>query len=191
MGGKHTAVDRRRLYREMVRLAMLLLIFGVVLVGGAVLISNWLESGDATPLEATGQPSTTTSILSATLVTTTPTISTTTTIAPATTTESSTTTTTFPALVEPAEIIVIVLNSTGTKGIAGRLTAQLAELGYQMLEADNYSPQLEVSRVWYVEGLLREATLLVEQIPDAIVEIFPSGEAESDIVVVLGASFSE
>ena len=75
--------------------------------------------------------------------------------------------------------------------MAGRLTNQLADLGYQMLEPDNFTPALEFSRVWYVEGLEREAAQLAAAIPDAIVEPFPDGESQSDITVVLGASFSE
>lgn len=191
MGGKHTAHDRRRLYREMLSLTLLLIVFGVVLIGGAVVVSGWLESRDTTPVETTRDPNTTTSVLPVTVATTAPTTSTTTTLASTTTTEALTTPTTPPPVVEPANITVIVLNSTDTKGMAGRLTNQLADLGYQMLEPDNFTPALEFSRVWYVEGLEREAAQLAAAIPDAIVEPFPDGESQSDITVVLGASFSE
>lgn len=198
MGGRHLAPDRRRLYRETLRLAIMLIVLAVVLIGGAVWISGWLESGETQPVTATQDTITTTSVLAATLATRAPTTSTTSTVVTttsiATTTApstSSTTTTTLPSVRSPSEITVIVLNSTDTKGMAARLTTRLSGLGYTTLEADNFTPFLEITRVWFVEGFGREAAVMAEQIPDAIVELFPNENAQSDITVVLGASFSE
>ena len=46
------------LYREMLSLTLLLIVFGVVLIGGAVVVSGWLESRDTTPVETTRDPNT-------------------------------------------------------------------------------------------------------------------------------------
>ena len=86
---------------------------------------------------------------------------------------------------------MIVLNSTGVKGMAARLSETLADLGYLTLEADNYSPLLETSVVWFTSGFRLEAEILAGQIPDATIERFVGDEEPADITVVLGASFSE
>ena len=113
----------------------------------------------------------------------------TTTTTPPTTTEA-TTTTTVPPVRDPSEVTVLVLNSTTRGGLAAGVTSDLAALGYQMLEQDNYRPALDVSAVWFAPGLSREADILAEQIPDALVEPFAGDDVLADIVVVLGASFS-
>ena len=191
MAGKHSASGSGRLVRELLRFGLLFLAFVVVLLSSAWWVSRQLEGGDAIPVQATQETNTTTSVLSATVVTQ---PSTTTTAAAPTTTATtapSTTTTTLPPLVAPEELTVIVLNSTTVKGMAGRLNNRIIEFGYQVLEPDNFSPALEVSRVWFTEGFDREAAILGELIPDAIVEPYPDDDAQSDITVVLGASFEE
>lgn len=192
MPGKHSAPGNRRLVAEVFRFALLLLIFAAVGIGGAIWVSSTLEANSegAIPVAATQDP-TTTSVLPATLP---PEPSTTTTTEPpstTTTTAPTTTTTTTLPTVDPTELTVIVLNSTQRSGMAGRLTSDLADLGYQTLEPDNYRPALETSRIWFTEELEREAQLLLELVPDAIVEAFPEDDPQSDITVVLGASFDE
>lgn len=218
MPGRHAAPDRKRFYRELLRLVLLLTVLGVVAIGGAVVVSGiFADSGETIPaavtetepttsvLSAGVESSTTSSSTTTTTPTTTTTIPTTTTTAPtttttaptttteATTTTAATTTTTLPPLVEPAQLTVLVLNSTTVQGMAGRLTDDIAELGYQTLEADNYRPRLDTSVVWHKPGLDREATLLAETlVPDATVAPYPEDEpVEADIQIVLGASFSE
>ena len=190
MGGKHAVVDRRRLFREMLRLILSIVVLLVILVAAALGVSSWLgSSDDVIPVVATDNE-TTTSVLAATLATTAPsepstTTTTTTTVAP------STTTSTVPPVRGPAEITVIVLNSTDTKGMAARLTIKLANLGYLTVEADNYAPALDISVVWFADGYRREAELLAEQVPDATIEPFAEDDVRADITVVLGSSFSE
>ena len=117
------------------------------------------------------------------------TTTTTTTAQPSTTAEAATTTTV--AQPRPAgEVTVLVLNSTGRSGLAARVTAELAALGYQMLEEDNYPTRLATTAVWYAPGFELEAQVLAENFPDAEVEPFPGDDESADIVVVLGASFS-
>ena len=194
MAGKHATHDRKRFARELLRLILLVLVIGAVIIAAALWVSSLLDSnGDTIPIG--GSTSSTTTIVEST-TSTTESVTTTTTTAAATTTSSSTTTipettTTLAPVLNPEEITVIVLNSTTEKGMAGRLTSRLADLGYDSLEADNYSPLLDTSAIWYGPGLEREAAILAEQIPDATVEPFVGGEAPADITVVLGASFSE
>ncbi len=190
MGGKHATHDRRRFTRELLRLVLSVVALGVVIIGSALWLSSQLGSDDdVIPVEAT-QTHPTTSVLAKTLATVIPTattapVSTTTTVAP------STTTTTAPTVRDPEEVTVIVLNSTGVKGMAARLSETLADLGYLTLEADNYSPLLETSVVWFTSGFRLEAEILAGQIPDATIERFVGDEEPADITVVLGASFSE
>ena len=186
MAGKHAAPDRRRLYREMLRLILLLVFLAVALVGGAVGLNSFLDSpDDVIPVSLTDPANTSTSVLDNAIAT----ISTTT-IAPTTTT-IITTTTTIPPPRDPNEVTVLVLNSTETKGMAGRLTATLNGLGYITIEPDNYSPSLGTSTVWFLAGYEREAEILAANVSDATVEANPDGSADADITVVIGASFSE
>jgi hypothetical protein len=180
-----------------------ILLAAVVTIGGAILLSNSLgDTDDTIPVAepstpTTGDSSTPTSESSVTTAgstttqptTTTEASATTTTTTPTTTTEATTTTTTQPER-EPSEVTVLVLNSTTRSGLAAAVTADLAALGYQMLEQDNYRPTLDVSAVWFAPGFEREADTLAVQIPDAVVEPFAGDDVLADIVVILGASFS-
>jgi hypothetical protein len=87
---------------------------------------------------------------------------------------------------------VIVLNSTTVSGLAAGVSDNLAVLGYQMLEPDNYAPTLEISRIWFADDFDDEAITLASQIPQqtVIVEPWPNDEPiPADIVVVLGTDF--
>lgn len=138
-----------------------------VIAGAAVGVQFFLGGDDAPP--PTEAPSTTTT----------------------TTTLPPTTTTTLPPLQEPAELTVLVLNSTGRTGLAGRTTQRIADEGYQTLPADNFSPTLDTSVIRYTAGLEREAEVLAAQIPDANLELSEEEDPAADLVVVLGLSFEE
>lgn len=88
---------------------------------------------------------------------------------------------------------VLVLNSIGVNGAAGRMTDRLEEAGYQTLNPDDYQPQQDPSRIWYREGFSAEANVLLDFIPGALVEALPDeslGEG-ADIVMVLGTGYQE
>lgn len=107
-------------------------------------------------------------------------------------TTTSSTTTTVPPPLDPAQMVVRVLNANGVQGVAGRLSGRLEEAGYEVAAPDNHAQRLDVSRVWYRDGLSREAALLREQlVPDALVEAIPLEQEGIDIVVVLGRSYEE
>lgn len=124
------------------------------------------------------------------VVETTPTqpATTSTTVATTTTTVPTTTSTTVIEVRLPEEITVIVLNSVGTAGLAATVTEDLDSLGYVMLTADNYTPLLDQSRVWYKPGFGPEAIDLAANFPDALTELNADVQPEADIVVLLGAS---
>lgn len=108
-----------------------------------------------------------------------------------TTTSTVATTTTIPVIVvrPPEEVTVVVLNSIGTPGLAARVTGVLADLGYDMLEPDNYEPRLEQSIIWYKPGFGPDANDLAANFPDAATQLNPDDLPEADIVVLLGASY--
>jgi hypothetical protein len=91
----------------------------------------------------------------------------------------------------PEEVTVLVLNSVGTAGLAGRVTEKLAALGYDTLEPANFEPLLEQSLIWYKPGFGPDANDLAANFPDAVTEFNPDELPEADIVVLLGASYEE
>lgn len=113
---------------------------------------------------------------------------------PTSTTSAPTTTTssTVPPPLVPADLVVKVFNANAVGGIAGRTTARVEEAGYGVATPDNHPQLLDISRVWYREGLLREAQQLQEAlITDALVEPVPQEQEGIDIMVILGRSFEE
>lgn len=88
---------------------------------------------------------------------------------------------------------MVVLNSIGITGAAGRMTTRLEEAGYQTLAADDYEPVQNPSRLWYREGFSAEANELLEFIEGAIVEPLPDESlAEgADVIMILGTGFQE
>ncbi len=107
-------------------------------------------------------------------------------------TTTSSTTTTLPPPLDPAQLVVRVLNANGVQGVAGRLSSRLEEAGYGVTAPDNHAQRLDVSRVWYRDDLSREAGLLRDQlVPDALAEAIPLEQEGVDIVVLLGRSFEE
>lgn len=123
---------------------------------------------------------------------------TTTTVDPTTSSSAGPTTTTIPATTtvpvrDPAEVRVQVLNSMGVAGAAGRLTTRLAEDGYQTVQAADYSPELNPTRVWYREGFSAEANVLLAFVPDGRVEMLPDPTLSegADVIIVLGTGYQE
>jgi hypothetical protein len=186
--GRHASKSGQSAFlRDAAIMAVGIVIVAALMYGILWLIQSW-RSPDPLPgaSETTqvAETSTTTTIRS----------STTTTAAPTTTTTSTTTTSTTVPVIEvrpPEEVTVLVLNSVGTAGLAGRVTARLDELGYETLEPDNYEPRLEQSLIWYKEGFGPEAQDLAANFPDAVTEFNPDGLPEADIVVLLGESYEE
>ncbi|HEX5696270.1 MAG TPA: LytR C-terminal domain-containing protein, partial [Acidimicrobiia bacterium] len=93
----------------------------------------------------------------------------------------------------PEEVRVVVLNSMGLPGAAGRMTQRLADAGYQTQQADDFEPEQDPSRIWYREGFAAEANALLEFVPGAVIESIPDPVLEegSDLVLVLGTGFTE
>lgn len=180
--GRHTNGAATGFYRD---LAMMVL--GILALGAAIFfLLFWLANG---PDEGPG----TTPLAAATTLTTEPatTVGTATTIA-TTSTTTLPTTTTVP--VRPAEEVrVVVLNSMGLAGAAGRMTERLEEGGYQTLEADDYEPELDPSRIWYREGFSAEANVLLEFLPDALVQPLEDEDLQegADVIMILGSGYEE
>lgn len=176
--GKHASQTPATFYRDLA-----IMVLGILVVGAAVFLILYLLADEP----ATGPTTTTTTI--ATTTTTSATTS--------TTADGSTTTTVSPSttleLRQPAEIAVVVLNSIGIDGAAGRLTADLAAEGYQTLTPSNYEPEVDPSRIWFREGFAAEAARMVEFIPGATVEPLPDDSVAvgADIVIVLGTGYGE
>lgn len=97
------------------------------------------------------------------------------------------TTTATPAPTPPA-ITVVVLNSIGESGLAGRVTDYLAELGYQTGTADDFATRLDTTTVYYPEGYEADARALAALAPGsgtAVAPVVPEVSADA-ITVVLG-----
>ncbi len=103
----------------------------------------------------------------------------------------TTTTSTVPVALDPADVTVLVLNSTGRTGLAAGATADLAALGYGTEEPSNISPERTLLEIYFVEGRELEAIALSDAMGGATLfldtqEIVP---AEVDLVVVLGTDY--
>ncbi len=184
--GRHASTTSGTFYRDLV-----MMLVGILLVGAAVFLLLYLFAGD--PDADAGGP-TSSSSADTTTAATQP--ATSTTVAPTSTTStgapSSSTTTTVPVRA-PAEVRVVVLNSIGLAGAAGRMTQQLADAGYQTQQASDYQPEQDPSRIWYREGFAPEANAMLDLLPEALVEPLPDPTLEegSDVVVVLGTGYPE
>lgn len=89
---------------------------------------------------------------------------------------------------QPSEIVVLVLNSVGTAGLAAEVSAELEELGYDVLEPDDYEPELERSQILFRDDFGPEAFELAAVVPDAEIALNPD-PGEADIVVLIGSSY--
>ena len=183
--GRHVSPDRQGAFlRDSVIMGVGILIVAA-LTYGAIWLFQDFRNGSDDPVAVDTTTSTVTTAATTEPTTTTSTVT--------TTTQAPTTTTTEPVIEvrPPGEVTVLVLNSVGTPGLAGRVTEQLAAQGYDTLEADNYQPELDQSRVWYKDGYGLEANELAADFPDALTERNDETAPEADIVVVLGASYED
>ena len=179
--GKHASGSAGRFYRDLV-----VMVVGILLVGAAVFLLLYLFVNDPDPVagESTTAPTsadtTITSVTSSIVSTTEP------------STTSSTTSTTVPVR-PPEEIRVVVLNSVGLSGAAGRKTQELADAGYQTQQAGDFDPEQDPSRIWYRDGFSAEANALLTFLPGALIESIPDPDLQqgADVVLVLGAGYTE
>lgn len=180
--GKHASQTPGTFYRDLA-----IMILGIVLVGAAVFFLLYMiaDQPDTGPIAAT-----TTTVAEST---TSEGEVTDTTEGEAVTTTTIGATSTTVAVRSPADVTVVVLNSIGLDGAAGRVTSDLAERGYQTLTPDNFSPEQDPSRIWYREEFAAEASELVDLVPGATVEPLPDETLQegADIVLVLGTGFTE
>jgi LytR cell envelope-related transcriptional attenuator len=182
--GRHAAGTTGSFYRDLT-----MMVVGILLVGAAVFLLLYLFAGDPDPVagETTVPAATSSSVVASSNPT-----STSTTVSSTTTSSPAVTTTTVPVR-PPQEVRVIVLNSIGLAGAAGRMTQQLADSGYQTQQADDIEPQQDQSRIWYREGFAAEANSMLQFLPGALVEPLPDPEvgAGADVVLVLGTGYKE
>lgn len=181
--GKHASQTPGTFYRDLA-----IMILGIVVVGAAVFFLLYLiaDEPDTGPIAATTS-------------TTTPDETSTTGSEVTTTTGDSSTSTsaagpsTTVAVRAPGEVTVVVLNSMGLDGAAGRLTEDLSQAGYQTLTPDNYTPEQDPSRIWFREDFAAEASELVEFVPGAQVEPLPDDSVQegADVILVLGTGYTE
>jgi len=92
-----------------------------------------------------------------------------------------------------AEVSVLVANGSGVAGAAGRVTEQLQQFGFVMIEAAN-APKTSVTVVYYVEGFQAEGESIagklgvdatsVQPMPEPVPPIDGVGEAK--VLVQLG-----
>jgi hypothetical protein len=179
--GKHSSQTPGTFYRDLA-----IMVLGIILIGAAVFFLLYLFADQP----ATG-PSSTTTTLSET--TTTGEDVTSSTDGDSTTSTTVASSTTTVALRPPSEVTVVVLNSVGLDGAAGRLTSELASQGYQTITPDNFAPEQDPSRIWFRGGFAPEAAALSELMPGATVEPLPDESLQegADVVLVLGTGYSE
>jgi hypothetical protein len=179
--GKHSSQTPGTFYRDLA-----IMIVGILLVGAAVFFLLYLFADSP----ETG-PTTTTTTLATTSSTNDG--ATTTTAEGSTSTTLPTTSTSNVEVRPPVEVTVVVLNSMGLDGAAGRKTSELAAAGYQTLTPADFQPEQSPSRIWYREGFAAEASVLVELVPGATVEPLPDETLQegADVVLVLGTGYTE
>lgn len=180
--GKHASQTPGTFYRDLA-----IMILGIVVVGAAVFFILYLVADQPVtgPTTTTTTSPQTTSTGDDVTDTTGDDISTSTTLA--------TTSTGVVAVRPPGEVTVVVLNSIGLDGAAGRMTQRLSEAGYQTQTPDNFTPEQDPSRIWYRDGFAAEAAELVDLLPGADVEPLPDESLQegADVVLVLGTGFTE
>ena len=192
MPGRHASDDRRRFQRDLRRAGLIALGVLVVVIGAGLAARTLIggsPDGDSAedPSAAAVQTVATTGAPPAPAAPTTTVPTTTTTAVPTTTT----TEVPRPPVRPPSQVGVLVLNATSVAGLAGRVTEELAGLGYRTVPPDNHPENLDSSVIWYVEGYDREAAILSEQVPDAELVLFPGEAPRAPITVVLGAGHRE
>jgi hypothetical protein len=183
--GKHASRTPGTFYRDLA-----IMVLGIIVVGAAVVFLLYLFADEPAtgPLDSTTTTSTTLGETS----TTGDQITSTTGGDVITTTTAASTSTTVEVR-DPAEVTVVVLNSMGLDGAAGRKNDELTEAGYQTLTPDNFEPEQDPSRIWYREGFAAEASELVDFLPGATLEPLPDETLQegADVILVLGTGYTE
>lgn len=180
--GRHASQNPGTFYRDLA-----IMILGIIVVGAAVFFLLYLFADQP----VTGLTTTTTTAPETT--STGDDVTSTTGEDITTSTSLDTTSTSAVAVRPPGEVTVVVLNSIGLDGAAGRVTQQLSDAGYQILTPDNFTPEQDPSRIWYREGFAAEAAKLVDLLPGAEVEPLPDEALQegADVVLVLGTGYTE
>jgi len=190
--GRHARRSSLSFYRD-----ALLLFGGIIIVGALVFggLSLWASRAGGDENSAAPDPSATLPPATETTTTTTLPPATTEATAPFTTStdEVPSTETTLREARPPSEVRVVVLNSIGVTGLAGQVSQDLAESGYQMAQADNYTPELSDTMIFHADGYSIEALELSEALGTGTVaeDAELASEWGVDIVVVIGRSFQE
>lgn len=194
--GSHLKPGRSRFAWELTRYVIAWALVVTAVVGLFWLLQEVLPDVVAADTTTTtvGAGETTTSVDQTTTTTTTPVETTTTTIADTTTSSApTTTTTTLPPVRPPAEVTVRVLNSTPRVGLAASVAADLADLGYVVVQPANATPQRSVTTILHAEGWGLEALELKETAfeSESTVGIDDEGRTSEEVpvVVILGDSF--
>mgnify|MGYP001811918548 CR=1 FL=1 len=193
--GKHAAPGYGRFTRELWSFSARLLVVAVLFFGAIWAVVTFVpdliagddgdvvaQTEDTDDPDATSTTASDTSVLQSTVSSVAQPVTTTTTLAP-------TTTTTVPPERAPADVVVLVLNSTSTSGLAATATAALDALGYQTLEPDNWSTTLSGSQILFAPTFAAEAYTLAAAFPDGDVLANPSSDPSADIVVILGTAY--
>lgn len=174
--GRYASPRAGAFLRDLVVMLFLFVAAGTLAFGAIY----WIQQRGADAAPATESTSTSTTVTTRPPPTTAPETS---------TTVVATTVTTVPSLRPNSQVRVLVLNAVGRSGIAGELSATLTEAGYVVDTPDNYSGELERSKVWFKQGFTAEALEIAQYVPDADVELNPDSQAEADIVIVLGPTY--
>jgi hypothetical protein len=181
--GRHSG-EGGNFYRDLA-----IMVAAILGVGAIVFFLLFVFAGDTVSETTTTSPTTSTS--------------TSTTLGESSTTgETAPTSTTTTQATVPVraneDVRVVVLNSVAIAGAAGRFTQELAELGYQTLQADDYRPEQDPTRIWFRDGFSAEANALAEYMLEdsgtvVLVEPLPDETLKpgADLVVVLGTGYQE
>ncbi len=174
--GRHES-DQTRFWKDIAVMILGTLVIGAIVF--AVLAAMADNPVDTSP--TTVPPIVDTTTTSSTLAT------------PSTTEPESTTTTTTIPLRPPQDVTVQVLNSGDISGAAGRLTQTIAQEGFQIIAAADFSPPQTPSRIWYRDGFGLEANDLLRFIPGAQVEALPDPSLSpgADVIIVIGTDYQE
>lgn len=98
------------------------------------------------------------------------------------------------ALRPPTQVRVIVFNAARMEGVAAEVTEGLKALGYPTLPPDN-APAEDATVIYFKPGFEREARALAPLASDvALIQALPdpspfTGDAEADVVVLIGSNF--
>jgi LCP family protein required for cell wall assembly len=91
---------------------------------------------------------------------------------------------------DPAEVRVKVLNGTGTRGLATRVSRELAGKGYQKITTGNSLTRYSKTTIYCAPGYEQAAQTVASDIggaPDIVQNEDVTTRYESDVVVVLGS----